>query len=124
MAHLEGGGLGGQCVVYLPVLRAVVGHRTAETSGDSERLLVAEPGWIRLSPGLWHLPAGLGFHLRLPVHLGSLHPQLDHRTSVEAWSKDVPRLSRSGWGLGQFLPDLRLQAAPDRKQARGKTMKP
>src|ERR1043165_5056543 len=71
MVPLESHWLGGQCSLHLALLCPMVGHRTTQTSGSAQRVLVAQPFWIRLPVALRILQAGLRLHFRLSLHVDS-----------------------------------------------------
>src|SRR6185436_5279656 len=58
MARVEGGGLDGQCAVYVPIFRAMVGHGKAQARGGTGCVLVAELERVGVFIGLWTASPG------------------------------------------------------------------
>src|SRR5829696_5977206 len=84
MAHLEGRRVGRERDFLLALFRAVVGDGKEQTSDDSRFVLVVELDWIVAPAGLRSAPARFGLHLRLCLHLDSLHSQPDNQPPFDA----------------------------------------
>ena len=112
MALVEGRWLAGQRRFFLPVLRAVVRHGKTKTGGGAQRVLVVEHHRFHDAAGVRRiLSERLRVHLRLRLHLDSLHPQFDDSSPCKSRAKEV----RSMWNAQSvdrgLLPAVRDETA-------------
>ena len=55
-------------------------------------------------------PEGFGVHLRLRLHLDSLHPESDHPPAAQEGARELSGLREKLSAAFQFLPELRRAA--------------
>ena len=79
MGRLEDHRLARKCPFFFSLLRTVVRYREAQTCRRAYGLLVAEPrGLFVIAQLRPFLQERFGIHLRLCIHLDTLHPQFGY----------------------------------------------
>src|ERR1700690_3245918 len=92
----------------------MVCHGKKAAGGCATGVLVVEPRRFGNPPVLWLvLPQRFRGHLRLRLHLDSLHPESHHPPTEQGGTIGLRGLRKKGSAIFEFLSELRCAAGND-----------
>src|SRR5665213_15170 len=109
LERLENCRLAGQRDFFLALFRAVVCDGKKEAGGRAAGVLVVESGRLAAAAGVFDPPERFRFHLRVCVHLDSLHPQSDDPSAEQKIAGEMSELRRKMRAEIKFLRGVRRE---------------